>query len=100
MKPLRVLPAAEAELAEAIEWYEERRPGLGVDFLGSVDRVLQAIAGGPERYATWAENPRFRRVVLERFPYLVFYHVAPDGPEIVAIAHAKRRPGYWLRRRG
>jgi plasmid stabilization system protein ParE len=95
-----LLPAAERELLEAIDWYEGRRPGLGIDFLGVVDLALGAIADAPEQYAVWPPNPRYRRLVLDRFPYIVFYHVPEHGPEVVAIAHAKRRPGYWLRRVG
>lgn len=93
-----LLPAAQLELTEAIDWYEENRPGLGVDFLGVVDLALRAIAEEPERHATWATNPRYRRLVLDRFPYAVFFHIATHGPEVVAIAHFKRSPGYWLRR--
>lgn len=93
-----LLPAAQRELAEAIDWYESRRNGLGVEFLGSIDLALRAIAETPERYPPWPANQRFRRVLLDRFPYAVFYHLARAGLVVVAIAHAKRRPGYWLRR--
>jgi hypothetical protein len=93
-----LLPAAQVELTEAIDWYEATRPGLGVDFLGVVDLALRAIGEAPEHYATWPTNPRYRRFVLGRFPYAVFFHIAMHGPEVVAIAHFKRSPGYWLRR--
>ena len=93
-----LLPAARTELTEAIDWYEEREPGLGVALLGAIDRAFRGIAEAPERHPTWPENPRYRRVVLHRFPYVVFFHVAAHGPEVVAVAHARRRPGYWVRR--
>ena len=98
MKPPNLLPAAEQELWEAINWYEEVRPGLGIELLGAVDQALRSISDSPNRYPVWTENPRFRRTVLERFPYLLFYHLAPDGPEIVAVSHARRSPGYCLKR--
>ncbi len=95
-----LLPAAQRELSEAIDWYEARRPGLGVEFLGAMDLALHAIADAPDQYPAWTSNPRFRRFVLDRFPYVVFFHAPATGPEVVAIGHAKRRPGYWLRRIG
>ena len=93
-----VLPAAQDEIAEAIDWYELRRPGLGVEFLGAVDLALRAIADAPDRYPAWQENQRYRRLVLDRFPYAVFFHLTGTVPEVVAVAHARRRPGYWLNR--
>jgi hypothetical protein len=98
MSTPRLLAFAQLELAEAIDWYGSRRPGLGVELLGAVDLALGGIAGALDQYPPWSENRRFRRIVLNRFPYLVFYQVTATGPEVVAIAHAKRRPAYWLRR--
>jgi len=95
-----VLPEAQDEIAEAIDWYEARRPGLGVEFVGAVDIALRSIAEAPERFPRWQENRRYRRLVLDRFPYVVFFHVLNAGPEVVAVAHARRRPGYWLARIG
>jgi plasmid stabilization system protein ParE len=55
--------------------------------------AIAAITEAPDRW------PRFdceaRRVFLWRFPYLVIYRVLPDRVEILAIAHGRRRPGYW-----
>jgi toxin ParE1/3/4 len=93
-----ILPAALRELTEAVEWYEARRPGLGIEFLGAVDLALRAIAVAPDGFPVWADNARYRRLVLDRFPHVVFFHQRDTGPEVVAVAHASRRPGYWLRR--
>ena len=93
-----LLPAAQVELTEAINWYEEKQPGLGLEFLGAIDLALRSIGDAPERHATWSTNPRYRRFALGRFPNAVFFHVATHGPEVVAIAHFKRSPGYWRRR--
>jgi plasmid stabilization system protein ParE len=95
-----LLPAAERELTEAIDWYELQRPGLGVELLGAVDLAMRSIAENPARYPEWVANGRFRCVVLDRFPYVVYFRLASGAPEVVAIAHSKRRPGYWLRRIG
>jgi toxin ParE1/3/4 len=95
----RLLPAAEAELTEALDWYEDQRAGLGTEFLGSVDAALRTIGAFPERSPRWGINRSFRRHVLHRFPYALFYDLLPDGmARVVAVAHCSRKPGYWLKR--
>jgi plasmid stabilization system protein ParE len=100
MKLPNILSAARNELAEAVDWYESRSPGLGIEFVGAVDVALHAIGEQPERFPVWGANRRYRFLVLDRFPYLVFFHLREQGAEVVAIAHAKRRPGYWVGRIG
>lgn len=56
-------------------------------------RVLEA----PHAWSRW-QDTRYRRVVLDRFPYLLFYEERGDTIEFVAVAHASRKPGYWLSR--
>jgi toxin ParE1/3/4 len=102
--PLRrhvvVLPEAEEELALAGEWYEERQPGLGVEFVAEVDEALSGIGDQPEAWPLWRSDRPYRKRTLARFPYVIFYSlVAADLVEIAAIAHGKRRPGYWVERR-
>jgi len=98
MRRTRVLPAAEAELSAAATWYESRCVGLGVDFVASVDSAFERLAQTPEAYPVWRSGRPYRRLVLERFPFVIFFRVLPDEVEVVAVAHAKRRPGYWLGR--
>lgn len=78
--------------------YELERDGLGLRFLDAVDGVLQRIAERPGIGAPAGGEPPIRRVPVPRFPYLVFYVVTGDVT-VLAVAHAKRRPGYWSRRR-
>ncbi len=94
-----ILPEAEAELREALFWYEQQREGLGVEFLGVVEAAMLLAASTPRRWPLWLENDRYRRVVLRRFPYALFYELRADTIEFVAVAHVRREPGYWLRRR-
>jgi hypothetical protein len=96
------LPAAQAELIHAATRYEQEREGLGAEFLRAVDRALGLVVAAPER---WPLAPRVsprrgaRRYVLERFPYAVTYRLIGDHElEVVAVAHHKRRPGYWAKR--
>lgn len=67
---LVIAPEVEVDLEEAYAWYEERRPGLGEDFLGCVDATIHAIRRTPELHAKVYEE--YRRVLLRRFPYAVF----------------------------
>jgi toxin ParE1/3/4 len=89
---------AEAELAEAAAWYERRRPGLGHEFLRAVQEAVDAIMEAPEIHMLWKPGHPYRKCVLRRFPYVVFFTVEASLTQIVAFAHAKRRPGYWLSR--
>jgi len=99
MKPAVLAPGAQAELEGAAEWYEGRREGLALRFLSHVDHALTAIEETPSAFPRWEHDPRFRKFVLQRFPYLVFYRELRDRIEIVAIAHGAREPGYWLKRK-
>ena len=98
MKPVLVHPKATTELDEAIVYYESKVTGLGLDFLASVEQAIQKIQNNPH---TWPPHTdaRFRKYLLERFPYSVFYMERPEAIWIAAIAHAKRRPDYWRRRK-
>jgi plasmid stabilization system protein ParE len=95
---LRIAPEAEEELAAAAEWYEARRDGLGVELVASVDRAFEEILAAPLSHATWRTDRPFRKNVVRRFPYVVFFTVDEDAVVVVAVAHARRKPGYWVGR--
>jgi toxin ParE1/3/4 len=88
---------ARAELNDAVAFYEERREGLGVDFLAEVERALLRIQRNPKEGAVYRDTEH-RKFVLRRFPYILFYRELPDKIRISAVAHSKRRPGYWKSR--
>jgi len=93
---LLVRAAAEADIAEATRWCEQRSPGLGSEFLRAVDVVLAEIVRMPERY------PLVRgeacRALLGRFPYAVFFVADPDLVSVIACLHARRHPRHWQER--
>ena len=89
-------PASE-ELSEAVRWYERQSGGLGVAFLEAVQRVISRIETHPEIGTRLADQRHTRRVLVTGFPYQVVYVVRPTEAVVVAIAHLKRRPGYWQR---
>jgi plasmid stabilization system protein ParE len=89
-------PAAEADLAQAIAWYESQRPGLAYEFRLSLDATLDQIARYPEACACVTLN--VRRALLRRFPYAVYYRGREGLVEIIAIAHTHRDARIWRRR--
>jgi plasmid stabilization system protein ParE len=98
VRALRVLPEAEEELAEAAAWYEARRAGLGVALIAHVDRAFDEIQEGPHACALWRDDRSYRRKIVPRFPYVIFFRVVGEEVEVMAVAHARRRPGYWVAR--
>lgn len=100
-KPLRTEEEAKAELAEAIRWYEERKPGLGGRLLAAIDRALDRVQRFPQAGATVpyvALELGVRRCPIGPFPFHLIYLETSDAIHILAFAHQRRRPGYWLPR--
>lgn len=99
MKRVRFHEAASAEAEAAVRWYNERVPGLGDDFRVELVRGVERIIEMPLAWPISGYDPRARRYLLARFPYSIVYVVSDDADIVVAgVAHAKRRPGYWLDR--
>ena len=81
-------------------WYDAQRFGLGRDFLDMVDRALRRIelAPRPGTSVPGVPDHDVRRVPLRRFPFHIVYVELPDRIQVLAVAHQRRRPGYWNRR--
>ena len=95
---IRVEPEAEAELLAAAEWYDGEEPGLGFDLLEEARSAYQRLAEGDNGTPVAGAQTTARRVPISRFPFwIVFTEYGPDLV-IVAYAHERRRPGYWLTR--
>lgn len=94
---IRFRPAAARELAADLRYYERDHPGRGRRFVLAVDEVVRQIAESPERFPILFE-PDIRSAKVHRFPYRVVYVVVAPHIDVLAVAHAKRRPGYWRRR--
>ncbi len=90
-------PDAEAEYLEAIAYYEECRAGLGAIYIAEFEHAMARICQAPHRYPV-AREPDVRRIRLRRFPFNVLYREAGGTVQILAVAHHRRRPAYWLGR--
>ena len=97
-RPIRTSEPASDEFSEAVRWYETRRSGLGGEFFDAVAATISLIETNPEIGTTISTDGHTRRVLVARFPYQVVYRLRPTEMAIVAIAHVKRRPGYWKNR--
>jgi len=91
-----IAPEAEQDLAEAYAWYEDRRVGLGEEFLTCIDACIEAIRRTPEMHAVVHEN--CRRALARRFPYAVFYEYTEGVATVYCIFHTSRDPAKWSRR--
>lgn len=91
---LLVRPEAEQDLAAACAWYEQRRAGLGGEFLDEIAGALLELEHNPEQARLYYRD--FRRVLLRRFPYKVFYQVIGQRIVIFRVLHAKQDHGHGL----
>lgn len=93
MKPVRVRPAAEADIEDAFQWYENQRAGLGKSFLAGLRIVFEQIAQQPRTHGVIHRD--VRRALLQKFPYGVFFREYPEAIVVVAVMHARRAPIRW-----
>ncbi len=89
--------AAEEELEAAAAWYDDEVPGLGQDFLTAVEDTFYLVRRFPRIGVSVPGNRDVRRVLVEGFPCAVTYREMDVAIHIIAVAHTKRRPGYWRR---
>jgi len=94
--PLEFHPAVRGEIDDAWDWYEQRRPGLGRDFLDEVQRMLAAITASPALYGF--ADADIREALLTRFPYAICYRVLADRIRVLAVYHTSRDPSGWQSR--
>ena len=94
---LEILHEARDELTEAIRYYEEIEPGLGIRLKEEARRVLSWIQENPLLPSTRPKG--YRRVNFKGFEYYAAYFIWNDSIWILALAHARKRPEFWLNRR-
>jgi hypothetical protein len=96
--PVRFREPASAELTEAVRWYETRRAGLGAEFFDAIAATVALFESNVEVDAIVSRDGHTRRALVGRFPYQAVCPLRPTQIVIVAVAHLRRRPGYWKHR--
>ncbi|HSU65637.1 MAG TPA: hypothetical protein VLJ39_02090 [Tepidisphaeraceae bacterium] len=82
--------AARIEVDRAVIWYEEKRIGLGVEFLSEFRKTMQKIAERPTSFPI--DYRKARRALLDRFPYKAYFLIGEDGTiEIVGVLHSSQK---------
>lgn len=93
MKGIGFDPDARVDFLAAVGYYEECKTGLGRRFRDAVETEFKVIRGMPFLFRVI--HAPFRRCLVPKFPYSIIFSIEPGFILIIALAHAKRRPGYW-----
>ena len=93
MSAIQFDPDARAEFLDAVEYYEKCEPGLGRRFRLAVETSAGDAAESPFRFRVL--RGRFRRCLVPGFPYSIIFSIEPEFILVMAVAHAKRKPGFW-----
>jgi plasmid stabilization system protein ParE len=89
-------PEAQAEAIEARDWYESRAPGLGIEFVRTLEVALATAMKNPEACAVIESD--LRRVILRKFPYSLVFRPEADRIVVFAVLHHRREPRTWSRK--
>jgi plasmid stabilization system protein ParE len=89
-------PDAVEEARAAREWYAARSAAAADRFVAELEHALEQICDGPDQWPKYLHGTR--QYTLRRFPYLVLYRQITTAVQVLAVAHARRRPGYWKAR--
>ncbi len=90
-------PAAEAEHLEQVAFYHSRRAGLGMRYVADLESTLERVCDNPQRYRI-ERAPDIRRAALRQFPFTLIFREAGGLIQVLAVAHYRRRPHYWIAR--
>jgi plasmid stabilization system protein ParE len=91
-----LLPAAEEEIKEAFHWYLERSPFAANALRSEMFAAIDSLAEDPMQWPADADGVHY--YILRRFPYTIHYEVSAPAVTVLAVAHQRRRPGYWQER--
>jgi plasmid stabilization system protein ParE len=89
-------PDAVDEAVAARQWYQARSIPAADAFLAELDHAIAAISTHPERWPHCVHGTR--RYLFRRFPFQLVYRTAGTVVQVIAVAHGRRKPGYWKTR--
>jgi plasmid stabilization system protein ParE len=92
----RLLPEARDDLSDAYAWYEKQRPDLGDELFASIEACLERVVQMPTMHEFVHKD--YRRALVRRFPYAVYYKSAGEEVVVYAVYHTARRPSRWRKR--
>ena len=100
MKPLQIVEPAEIEYQEATAWYRDRDPRVAERFVAETRRTLELIETFPQigGRVPGVDDNDVRQMPIHSFPYHVVFVNLPDRLEVIAFAHHRRQPAYFLDR--
>ena len=98
MRTSTFLLEAEEEMNSSAKYYNQQSSGLGLDFLEEIEKSLKFIEKSPESWPYYEEN--IHKYNTRRFPFSLYYVFQKDLDKIIiiAVAHQKKKPGYWKQR--
>jgi plasmid stabilization system protein ParE len=95
-KPVEITDAAQAELDDAIDWYLREEPRAVAGFTQEYAEAIIAVGKYASSFAVYLNGTK--RQLFASYPYQLVIRELPDRIQVVAVAHLKRKPGYWKRR--
>ncbi|HEX7191325.1 MAG TPA: type II toxin-antitoxin system RelE/ParE family toxin, partial [Thermoanaerobaculia bacterium] len=97
LKPARLRPTAKRDVREAVAWYQERDRDLAARFLDAIYTTIALLERFPNLGTSvyGIGDPNVRQLPVDRFPYQVVFRREKHALVVVAIAHERKRPGYW-----
>jgi plasmid stabilization system protein ParE len=95
--PVEFHPSTRGEIRKACAWYRERSLAAEDGFLAELRHAVEQASLAPNQWPLVAAGTR--RYVFSRYPYSLFYRVIGNTVRVLAVAHDKKREGYWQGRR-
>jgi len=93
-RQINIRARAERDLQSASRWYEQQAPGLGGDFISEISKAIHALASSADQHPVYYRD--FRRILVKRFPYKIFYRFNGDSVTVWRILHAKQEHSRYL----
>jgi plasmid stabilization system protein ParE len=96
-KPIEYHSGARIDFDESFDWYRSRSVEAALGFIAAVDAAIEKITAAPDRFPSTTAGCRY--CTLRRFPFRLVFREEAQRLVVMAVAHAKRRPGYWRERK-